>query len=214
MKEKKCSKCGEIKPISEFYFRKDSNKYRTECKICCSIYYKQWCINNSEYCKIKSKKWKKENALKVNQMCKKYRDTHKEERYITLLNYKNNNIDKVRESKIKSYTKIRKTIKGNLDFRMGKALRTALKSIKNGRHWEDLLGYSIKDLKHHLEILFTKDMSWNKFINGEIHIDHIIPKSLWKYESPEDREFKQCWALCNLQPLWAKDNFSKGNRCI
>ena len=34
MKTKKCSKCGEVKELSEFYFRKDSQEYRNECKKC------------------------------------------------------------------------------------------------------------------------------------------------------------------------------------
>jgi hypothetical protein len=62
----------------------------------------------------------------------------------------------------------------------------------------------------HLEKQFTNGMTWEN--RNEWHIDHIIPQSLWKYETYDDREFKQCWALCNLQPLWAEDNLSKGNR--
>lgn len=31
---KVCSKCGLTKPMSEFHFRKDSNKHRSECKSC------------------------------------------------------------------------------------------------------------------------------------------------------------------------------------
>lgn len=31
-----CTKCGKEKPLSEFYFRKDSGKYRNECKECFS----------------------------------------------------------------------------------------------------------------------------------------------------------------------------------
>jgi hypothetical protein len=31
---KKCNKCEEYKPITEFYFRKDNKKYRPDCKKC------------------------------------------------------------------------------------------------------------------------------------------------------------------------------------
>ena len=37
MKTKICTKCGIEKPLSEFYFRKDNNKYRNECKKCNNI---------------------------------------------------------------------------------------------------------------------------------------------------------------------------------
>lgn len=83
------------------------------------------------------------------------------------------------------------------------------KKNKNGYHWEDLVGYTVEELKQHLENQFKEGMNWDKFLKGEIHIDHIIPKSLFKYNDSEDREFKQCWALANLQPLWAEDNIKK-----
>ena len=46
--------------------------------------------------------------------------------------------------------------------------------------------------------------------HGQWHIDHIKPVHLFNYKSTDDEEFKECWSLNNLQPLWAKDNFKKG----
>ena len=31
---KECRLCGKVKPLSEFYFRKDSKAHRSECKEC------------------------------------------------------------------------------------------------------------------------------------------------------------------------------------
>jgi len=31
---KKCNKCHEVKDESEFYFRKDNNRFRNDCKVC------------------------------------------------------------------------------------------------------------------------------------------------------------------------------------
>jgi len=85
---------------------------------------------------------------------------------------------------------------------------------KGGRHWEDLVGYTIQDLKEHIENLFIKGMSWeNKGKNGW-HIDHKIPVSFFKYTSTDDVEFKYCWSLNNLQPLWAEENLRKSNNII
>jgi 5-methylcytosine-specific restriction endonuclease McrA len=42
------------------------------------------------------------------------------------------------------------------------------------------------------------------------HIDHIKPLSWFNLET----EFKDAWALSNLQPLEATKNLSKGNRYI
>jgi hypothetical protein len=72
------------------------------------------------------------------------------------------------------------------------------------------LGYSLNDLKQHLESKFEPGMSWNNY--GEWHVDHIVPDSWFKYKTPSDEDFKKSWSLDNLQPKWAKDNFKKGNR--
>jgi len=48
---------------------------------------------------------------------------------------------------------------------------------------------------------------------SRLHIDHIKPKSSFPISSQNWREItKEIWALKNLQPLWAKDNISKGSR--
>jgi len=73
---------------------------------------------------------------------------------------------------------------------------------------ELLLGYSIDDLKLHLERQFTSGMNWEKFKRGEIHIDHIIPQRA--FDLSNDDEWRKCWCLSNLQPLWACDNLKKG----
>ena len=55
-------------------------------------------------------------------------------------------------------------------------------------------------------------MTWKN--HGKWHIDHIVPKSFFRYKNTDDVEFKYCWSLDNLQPLWAKDNFSKSDNLI
>jgi 5-methylcytosine-specific restriction endonuclease McrA len=47
-----------------------------------------------------------------------------------------------------------------------------------------------------------------------MQVDHIKPKSLFKYTSYSDKEFLECWSLKNLQPLEAKQNMSKGKKYI
>ena len=70
-----------------------------------------------------------------------------------------------------------------------------------------LLGYSVEELMTHLEGLFKPGMSWAN--HGAWHIDHIRPRSAFTYSSPTDRDFADCWALSNLQPLWAEENLRK-----
>ena len=87
----------------------------------------------------------------------------------------------------------------------------ALKAKKDGRKWESLAGYSLQDLINHIEPLLKNGMTWENY--GSIwHVDHITPKSWFKYESIDDPRFKQCWSLSNLQPKLKIDNSRKGNR--
>ncbi len=86
-------------------------------------------------------------------------------------------------------------------------IRAALKSGGESPKTTELLGYTITELRQHLERQFTKRMSWEKFMQGDIHIDHIIPKASFDLTDPD--QWKICWSLPNLRPLMAKDNLSK-----
>jgi hypothetical protein len=68
-----------------------------------------------------------------------------------------------------------------------------------------LVGCSVEFLKQHLEKQFKKDMSWSNY--GKWHIDHIKPCSKFDLSKPEEQ--RKCFHYTNLQPLWAKENYSK-----
>ena len=95
---------------------------------------------------------------------------------------------------------------------MGSAIRKSLKGNKNGRHWEKLIGYTLKDLIKRLQKTIPEGYYWQDFLNGKLHIDHIIPMDAFNFIRPEHIDFKKCWALKNLQLLPAKENIGKGNR--
>lgn len=99
-----------------------------------------------------------------------------------------------------------------IDGRISALIRQALRENKAGKSWESLVGYTVKDLMDHLEKQFVSGMSWDNM--GEWHIDHIKPRSSFSYDSPTDPDFRECWKLENLQPLWAIDNLKKGNKSL
>lgn len=88
---------------------------------------------------------------------------------------------------------------------------------------EDILPYTMKELKIHLESQFESWMSWNNYgsYNKQLwndndkttwkwNIDHIKPKSDFKYSSIDDIYFIECWSLDNLRPYSAKQNLLDG----
>jgi len=81
---------------------------------------------------------------------------------------------------------------------------------KNWLHIFDMLGYSPEQLKQHLESKFELGMTWEN--KDRWHVDHIVPDSWFTYSSIDDEQFKECWALENLQPMWESENMSKNNR--
>lgn len=87
-----------------------------------------------------------------------------------------------------------------------------LKSGMVSKKWSYILGYTVDELKVHIEKQFTKGMSWEK--RSEIHIDHIIPVSSFNITDIYCEDFKSCFALSNLRPLWAKENMQKSDKIL
>jgi hypothetical protein len=92
--------------------------------------------------------------------------------------------------------------------RTGELVRTALSKQKRSITMEKRLGYSLTELRDHLERQFTRGMTWDRFMDGDIHIDHITPKSL--FDITDEEQYLACWCLSNLRPMWAADNIAKG----
>lgn len=113
----------------------------------------------------------------------------------------------------KYYIRKRKDVKFILNNRMSCSIRDCLKrGVKNRIHWEYSVGYTLKDLERRLRKTIPNSYVWKDFLSGELHIDHIIPIRLFQFDSPEDKEFKQCWSLCNLRLLPSKENAAKRDK--
>lgn len=102
-----------------------------------------------------------------------------------------------------------KTPTMRLHHRMSKMIRESLSGTKARRSWQRLVGYTKEELRLHIERQFTKGMSWSNM--GEWHIDHITPRAALKYTTSDEPNFKACWAITNLRPLWGVDNIKKGS---
>jgi len=96
----------------------------------------------------------------------------------------------------------------SVDRQIKSLLGRAIRGNNYYKKCKDILGYTGIEFKEHMESLFKEGMSWSNY--GRWHLDHIIPKRSFVYESINDKQVKECWALDNLQPLWAEENLKKG----
>jgi hypothetical protein len=156
--------------------------------------------------------------------CKKIRDKERDKRYAvrhpeklkaTQAAHNARRLhDPIRRAKMREYAKKHEqkqadNPKYKLIYKMRSQIYQALKTGKQGKLWTRRLDYSLSDLQHHLEQQFTDGMTWGNM--GKWHLDHIVPVSRFNFNSIQDEDFKACWALLNLRPLWASENVKKHN---
>lgn len=211
--EKTCTKCGVPKDIGCF----GKNKNNPDGKNC-------WC---KECVKAKSRSYYNANKEKCRASSLKiYHRNSEDSDFCSRRNARQRVFSKEYiqrpETKVlmaaanKRYvSKMENRISRRVSFQVWYSLRLVLdkSNKKNGRHWQDLVGWSVEQLMPHLEAKFVDGMTWDNY-GGESgwQIDHITPKTWFNIQAVGDDEFKKCWALENLQPKWLADNASKGNR--
>ena len=226
MKFKICLRCKKEFIDIEKYFSKDSgNKdgFYAWCKKCCKKYKAVTYKNNKEQILEQKRLYYRKNRDKILERQKKC--NWSEERKAKRKRWEQS--DNGKKSRAAGDKRYRQTDRGRklrnitckkyyrnnkLSKNISVMINRSLKGNKNSRHWEDLVDYNLSQLKHHLENLFEPEMSWDNYGLDGWHIDHRIPVSLFNIESYNCKNFKKCWALENLQPLWARDNLRKGNR--
>jgi len=158
--------------------------------------------------KPETKKRKSENH-------KKWAEQNKEHLSKYIKEYRENNVDKIRQIK-RDYERNRKAsdpiYKLISNFRT--AIYTVLKesNVDKYGHYFDVLQYTPEELIKHLELQFKDDMIWGNY--GEWHVDHIKPISSFNIVEMGDEEFMKCWSLGNLQPMWGEENIKKSNKII
>lgn len=101
-------------------------------------------------------------------------------------------------------------LRGHVRIRVHEAIRSA-GSSKGGESVFKHLPYSLADLKRHLQNQFEEWMNWPNY-GVAWQLDHVIPQSMFPYDSMESENFRLCWDLKNLRPLSTAQNFADGNR--
>jgi len=75
-KTKICRICSEEKPLSEYQFRNDSQKYRNECKSCRDKYLADYRAAHKERVAELNKKYRELHRDRLNEYSKKYQKAH------------------------------------------------------------------------------------------------------------------------------------------
>ena len=209
--EKTCKLCGKTKPLDDFYLNR-SNKYA--CKSCLRERSKKYHAEHIEKCKANERQWRKKNKAHSREYSKEYfaKEENRLRRNANRRKSAKNNMPKILAYQKEYKRKHRKTAKGAIDHRMSRRMCKVLKGVKNNTHWSDLVSYTVLDLEYRLRKTLPKGYTWDDFLSGELHIDHIIPLCTYKYEDPTEMNFQKAWGLENLQLLPALKNMQKGGK--
>lgn len=194
--QRHCVECGKL------FFIKSHNSIRCS-EECRRIYHLRWLSNKYSWkgnrkitrdCIICGKKFEYSglaNPITCSKECSKMRKNHAP--------YKNRP-----EYKLKHMVR--------------QALNTRIK-LKNPRYrsiW--YMGYTIKEMRKHIESQFKEGMSWDNYGRKGWHIDHIRPLSMFNFFNSDGsinhQQVREAMSLKNLQPLWAEDNLIKGSKVI
>lgn len=181
--------------------------------------------NNKEAISEKAKLYRIKNGDAIRLRQRIYNSKRKDVISIQNKVFRNKDIEETRRKRKEYYfkNKERFDIK-NKEYRLKdkikpiKMLSNAIRSriylslsrcgYKKGSYTSTLIGLDYDKLKIYIERQFKKGMTWDN--HGEWHLDHKMPLSSAKTEE----ELLKLFHYTNLQPLWSKDNLSKGAKII
>lgn len=154
-------------------------------------YHKQYYLKNKEMCLSRSQQYDEKCPERRKKYNKKYWQEKKEKIY----QYK-----KTRRDSDLNY-KLRERFR----YRLWSALK--MKKANKFDSISDMIGCSYNFLVEYISKKFEDGMTWDNY--GKWHIDHIVPCA--KFDLTDIKEQNKCFHYTNLQPLWEKDNKSKGH---
>ena len=223
-----CKRCKEEKQLICFNkHTQTKDNLQQNCKECSNFLAKENYVKNKEKIMLRHNSYYLKNKIKLKLNVNKAQKAinsknwalkNKEKIKTRAAKYYVNNKDKIKQYSFENKEKRNKQFKYRKDnnplIKLKCNIRTLIwQSIKKNGYTKKsesykILGCSFDYFKQHLESLFTTDMNWEN--QGQWHIDHIYPVSLAK----DEEELIRLNHYTNLQPLWAFDNLSKGNKII
>jgi len=229
--EKRCTKCGNIKSLNEYY----KSGHRSACKVCENAKEKEYRNNNKEKIAKRDQKYRAANKEKINERRKKYYSKNKEvcneyskqyyhdnKEYYAKKNKENmakpGNADRAKEcrkqnwkeglKRSREYQQKQKRL--NTNYAKSSSIRNTIHSalkrhnvVKSGKS-EMLLGCKVIDAMNYLESL-----GYDRAIHD---IDHIVP--VGRFDMNNEIHRIVAFNYKNMQPLEKFENKSKHDKLL
>ena len=208
--KKKCSKCGDEKELTEFNIRKDTQRYRTQCRDCIKLINKEYQTMKNDKVKIQRKKYcenKKNKNLK-----RIYDNDYRERNRDKIQLYKKNYFQK---NKRELYQKTKKRKDENNSFRLACNLRNRVlnafkaQNIRKTNETFYLLGFSHSFLRLWIESQLYGETTLENYGKSWC-LDHCLPIASFNFL--DENEIKKCSNWINLRPMYVKEKIIKGDR--
>jgi hypothetical protein len=217
-----CNDCDELLSKDKFYGPRSKT-----CDLCKKTKYdrnrSQWEKDHKEEIRERKTRYRKENQEKITARAKEYYRKNKEHLDQKAKEWKEKNKDKIKANIKANPEKVRKWYRDYqkrkrsdpqhiLKLALRKRCINAIKSsnVKKQGSFVDDLGCTIEFLKEYLAAKFQPGMTWENYGKYGWHIDHIRPLASFDLTNKEQQ--LQAIHYTNLQPLWATENLSKGDK--
>ena len=205
-----CSKCKNEKELSEFNFRKDTQRYRNQCRDCIKLInkvYQAMCrdeisVKRKEYCE----NFKNKNLNRIYDI--DYRERNREKIQLYKKNYFQNNKEEL-------YKKIKKRKDEDNYFRLACNLRKRVlnafkaRNVRKTNKTFSLLGCSHSLLRLWIQSQLYGEMTLENY--GKIWcLDHCLP--IASFNLLDENDIKKCFNWIILRPMYVKDNIIKSDK--
>ena len=217
LKDKCCNICGSI-----FTPTSSCQKYCPKCKELGNKKHRQeYRKANIDYIKKRDSEYHYRNKDKRNESCKEWYIKNRDKKIELSRQYRELNREEInKKNRIRNKTlhrvEYRKAKRQNdVQYKLSLWLRNQLYRCLNNKKdikTSDIIYYTREQLKQRIEMNFVDGMNWDN--HGKVwHIDHRKPLCMFdyfdKYGEIDYNIVRQANSLCNLKPLFIKDNLTK-----
>lgn len=211
---KRCARCQRNHPVTAFCKdKKNPDGLSRWCRACTATYKKQYYRKNRAILLRDMKKRYRRDPDRVRARARRYYRKNRAACIAASISYRRNNLKSVL-ARLRTWSASKR--KTDIQYKLRSVLRSRLNRALSNRTKKPVsavrdLGCSIDALKKRLERRFHNGMTWNNY-GKHWHLDHIKPLAMFDLTKPS--QARKAVHFSNLQPLLAKDNFSKNGRFI